>query len=65
MKKYIQVLKATLQEYFIYRLNFVMWRVRSVIQLLLLYFLWLVIFQKDQVVIGHDNSQVLTHDLGV
>lgn len=65
MKKYIQVLKATLQEYFIYRLNFVMWRVRSVIQLLLLYFLWLVIFQKNQVVFGYDKSQILTYVLGV
>lgn len=65
MRKYFQVVRNTFQEYFVYRLNFIMWRVRTVIQFLLIYFLWSVVFQENQVVFGYDKAQILTYILGV
>jgi ABC-2 type transport system permease protein len=40
MRKYLQVFSVTVKEYFAYRLNFVLWRVRSVMNLIVTYFLW-------------------------
>lgn len=65
MRKYWPVFKNTLQEYFAYRLNFVMWRVRTVLQLLVVYFLWGAIFasQKGEI-FGYTQSLILTYILG-
>ena len=65
MSKYFQVVRNTFQEYLVYRLNFIMWRARTVIQFLLVYFLWLVIFQNNQVVFGYEKAQILTYIFGV
>lgn len=65
MKKYWPVFKNTLEEYFAYRLNFVMWRVRTVLQLLVVYFLWLAVFQNQRgEIFGYTQSLLLTYILG-
>lgn len=64
MKKYFQVLKITLQEYFVYRLNFLLWRFRSIVQLLVLYFLWQAAIPQGVTIFGYDQSRILTYILG-
>ncbi len=66
MKKYFQIFKISFQEEFAYRLNFVMWRVRNVFQILLTFFLWSTVFNNPQAVIfGYDRAKILTYVFGI
>lgn len=64
MHKYWQVAKITFSETTAYRLNFVMWRIRVVLQLLTIYFLWQAILPANAMILGYDQSQILTYILG-
>jgi ABC-2 type transport system permease protein len=64
MPKYFQVIKITLQEYFVYRLNFFLWRFRAFIQLLVLYFLWSAVIPQGTTIFGYDQAKILTYILG-
>ena len=46
-----------------YRLNFVLWRVRWVIQRLVVYFLWWAIFSQREELFGYTQSAMLTYIL--
>lgn len=61
MKKYLQVMSGSLQEYFAYRLNFILWRVRVVVSILISFFLWKTIFTSNNQVFGYRESQMLTY----
>lgn len=61
MGKYIFVLKNSLQEYFAYRLNFILWRVRGVVSILITYFLWLAIFKERAYLFGYRKEEMLTY----
>lgn len=61
MKKHFQVIKNTLEEYFVYRLNFLMWRVRNILGLLTGYFLIKAIFTEGRVIYGYDLEKILTY----
>lgn len=61
MKKYIQIIKDTWAQYMEYRLNFVLWRVRQVIQILVVYFLWHAIFSDTAFVFGYTQSMILSY----
>ncbi|MFZ5844840.1 MAG: ABC transporter permease [Patescibacteria group bacterium] len=63
MRKYLQIIKGTWAEYMIYRLNFVLWRVRMVLQLLIVYFLWWAIFGERAEVFGYSQKAILTYVL--
>lgn len=63
MKKYLQVFKNTWSEYSVYRLNFIMWRVRIIIRLLLVLFLWNAVFQGKNTSFGLTNHQILNYIL--
>ncbi len=66
MNKYLQVFKISFQQEFVYRVNFVMWRVRNVLQIFLVFFLWDTVFaQTDRVVFGYDRSRILTYVFGL
>jgi len=64
MSKYFQVFKVTFQEYFVYRLNFLLWRFRAVVQLLVLYFLWQAAIPEGVTIFGYDQAKILTYILG-
>lgn len=64
MRKYFQIVKNTWDETVSYRLNFVMWRVRVVLQIITLYFLWLSILPKDTSFLGYSQPLMLTYILG-
>ena len=57
------VFRICWQQGLIYRLNFILWRVRSVLQLLLIYFVWWTVFQSQDQVFGYTNSSILTYIL--
>ena len=64
MRKYLLVSKNTWLEIFSHRLNFVFWRVRHVIQLLIMYFLWEAVFFGRQELFGYSRDLMLTYILG-
>ncbi len=47
----------------VYRLNFVMWRVRQVMQILVTYFLWFAIFAGRHEFFGYTQAMILTYIL--
>lgn len=68
MNAYLQIIKATWAEYLVYRLNFVMWRVRMVMQLLVTYFLWLALSGTGPAgttgtLFGYTQTMILTYVL--
>jgi ABC-2 type transport system permease protein len=63
MNVYLQIIKGTWAEYMVYRLNFVMWRVRMVMQLLITYFLWSAISGTNTEFFGYTQSMILTYIL--
>jgi len=64
MKKYWLVAKNTWDETVTYRFNFVMWRVRTILQLLTVYFLWLAVIPKDGSFGTYSQSLMLTYIFG-
>lgn len=62
MKKYLMLANATFQEYLIYRLNFLLWRLRNIFQLLVIYFLWASVFvDSGRVFFGYSQTQIFTY----
>ncbi len=46
-----------------YRLNFIMWRLRVILRLLIVYFLWQAVFGARQELFGYSREQMLTYVL--
>ena len=66
MKKYLSVFKISFQQEFAYRVNFIMWRIRNVLQLFLVFFLWDTVFSgQDKVIFGYDKARILTYVFGL
>lgn len=66
MKKYLSIFRISLEQEFAYRINFVMWRVRNVIQIFIVFFLWDTIFSdSSRVVFGYDRAKILTYIFGL
>ncbi len=63
LSKFFIIFNASLQNEFTYRLNFILWRFRNVLRLLMTYFLWRGIFVNSPQVFGYDQSQILTYIL--
>ncbi len=63
MKKYWQIFVTTIKEYFAYRLNFVLWRLRMFISLIVTFFLWVAVFQKNLSFANYDKTQLLSYIL--
>lgn len=64
MKKYWQVARNTWEEILTYRLSFTMWRVRNVVILLSIYFLWYSVLPTNGQVFGYSRESMLTYILG-
>ena len=61
VKKYFTVFKISWSNGFVYRLNFLLWRLRSVIVILTVYFLWDAVFKGDQIIAGYTKDKILTY----
>lgn len=64
MHKYFRVFANTWSETLSYRLNFVMWRFRVVLQLLTMFFLWSAVIPKGANLFGYSQAEMLTYILG-
>jgi ABC-2 type transport system permease protein len=66
MKKYWSIFKISFEQEFVYRLNFILWRVRNVFQILLTYFLWSTVFADPTTqIFGYDRAKILTYVFGI
>jgi ABC-2 type transport system permease protein len=66
MKKYWSIFRISFQQEFAYRLNFILWRVRNVFQILLTYFLWSMVFANPETqIFGYDRAKILTYVFGI
>lgn len=63
MNIFIQIVKITWAEMMEYRLNFVLWRVRFVMQRLVVYFLWWALFSSRDTFFNYTQSTILTYVL--
>lgn len=61
MYKYFYVSKNTFSEFFAYRLNFILWRVRVVISILITYFLWYSIYSDKSILFNYSPSEMFTY----
>lgn len=61
MMRYVQVFKVTLKEYFAYRLNFVLWRLRMVLSTLVTLFLWLGVFDAHTSFGSYSKERLLSY----
>ncbi len=64
MHKYFIVIQNTWNEILTYRLSFFMWRVRTVLQFLTVYFLWISLIPSGQTLFGYSNTYILTYVMG-
>lgn len=58
-------MRLTLQEYLVYRLNFLLWRFRSLVFFFSLFFFWLAIYGNRGEFLGYQKSQMLTYIVGI
>ena len=61
MKAYIQIFTTSLKEYFAYRLNFVLWRLRIVLSTLITLFLWLGVFDARTSFGSYSKEHLLSY----
>jgi ABC-2 type transport system permease protein len=64
MKKYSTLFLISLQEFFTYRLNFVMWRVRQLFVFLIPYFIWRSVFSGGGTLYNYDFKSLMTYLFG-
>lgn len=64
LQKYFIVTKNTWEETLTYRLNFTIWRFRTVLRVLTVYFLWLAVLPKNAVIGSYNQELMLTYILG-
>lgn len=66
MRKYLQIFKISFQEEFVYKWNFILWRFRNVLQIILTYFLWSTVYgDPGKNIFGYDRTRILTYIFGV
>lgn len=66
MKKYLSIFKISLEQEFIYPWNFVMWRVRNVMQIFLIFSLWNAVFyDSSRAIFGYNRNMILTYVFGI
>jgi len=65
MKKYVRIFQLTLQEYFVYRLNFILWRFRSFVFFVTLIIFWQAVYGARESLFGYQKTQIFAYILGI
>lgn len=66
MNKYLQIGIISFRQEFAYKINFIMWRIRNILQIMLVYFLWDSIFtDSGKEIFGYDRAKILTYVVGL
>ena len=62
MRKYLKIFKISLTQEFAYRLSFILWRLRNVMQILIFFFLWDAVLSGGRTeVFGYDKARIFTY----
>src|SRR3989344_5085695 len=61
MIKYFFVTKNTIAEFFAYRLNFFLWRLRVIVSVLITYFLWNAVFTGTDRLFNYESTEMFTY----
>lgn len=64
MGKYLAIFSITLQEYFTYRLNMLMWRIRQIFVFLIPFFIWKAVLGGGGDIYGYTFAGVMTYLFG-
>lgn len=64
MRKYYSIFSITLQEYFTYRLNMLMWRIRQIFVFLIPFFIWKAVLGNGGEIYGYTFPAVMTYLFG-
>jgi ABC-2 type transport system permease protein len=64
MKKYLSFFQITIQEYFVYRLNMVMWRIRQILVFLVPFFIWRAVVGSGGEIYGYSFEALMTYLFG-
>lgn len=60
--KYLKIFDISLTQEFTYRLSFVLWRFRNVMQILIFFFLWNAVFSGETTqIFGYDRARIFTY----
>lgn len=65
LSKHLALVRIQWQNGLVYRVNFVMWRARNVIQCLTLFFFWRVATLGRDQVLGYQEEQIFTYVFGI
>ncbi len=65
MNKYLHIFSISLQNEFTYRINFILWRVRNLLKIVMTYFLWQGVFTATTNAFGYSADQMTTYVLMV
>jgi len=63
MNKYLTIFNVTIKEYFAYRLSFVLWRFRTLINLIVIFFFWFAVSAKYTNFAGYSQPALLSYIL--
>lgn len=63
MLVYLRLVQTTISEFFVYRINFVLWRLRNFLSLLIKYYLWVAVYAHSSNVFGYTEQYMLTYIL--
>lgn len=62
MQKYFSIFKISLVQEFIYKLNFIIWRLRNIIQVLVFFFLWNSVFENSSTdYFGYTKEKIISY----
>ncbi len=64
MSSFMRIANITWKEHMEYRLNFIMWRVRNILRLVTVYFLWAAVYNQNYQISGYSKTEMLTYILG-
>jgi len=64
MTKYFLIAKNTWDEIFTYRVSFFVWRIRMILQLVTVYFLWFTLIPQKSIFLQYSHQTILTYVLG-
>lgn len=66
MRKYFSIFKISIEDEFTYKLNFILWRLRNVIQICMTYFVWSTVYSDpSKIILGYDRAKILTYVFGI
>lgn len=63
MSKFWAIFRISWENSLVYRLNFILWRFRTILQLLLIYFIWWTVFESSNgsEIFGYTKASILTY----